>query len=171
MSSEAITATGPGLPLSTPPPRPCAITTPPSHFPRTAHRRPPLSTAARFPTAHQQPTRRRPAHHHRHLPSWYSCLSDSLFLVKALALGDFVSHGFTVYIAAGAPVPKGAGWTVLDTQGSLWVQTKTAHRDSCGRRCFAPQGALTCPRLSRFALHFARPSFLVKNPAAIWTQG
>ena len=38
------------------------------------------------------------------------------------------------------------------------VQTKTAHHDLCGRSCFAPLGALTQPRLSRSALHFARPS-------------
>ena len=52
MSSEAITTTGPGLSLSAPPSRPCAITPPPSHFSRTAHPRPPLSAAARFLTAH-----------------------------------------------------------------------------------------------------------------------
>ena len=65
---------------------------------------------------------------------------------------------------------RGSGWTVLNTQGSLWVQTKTAHHDSCGRRFPAPQVALTRPRLSRFALHFVRPSILVKNPTAAWTQ-
>ena len=65
---------------------------------------------------------------------------------------------------------RGSGWTVLNTQGSLWVQTKTAHHHSCVRRFFAPQVALTRPRLSRFALHFVRPSILVKNPTAAWTQ-
>ena len=54
--------------------------------------------------------------------------------------------------------PTGFGWTVLDTQRSLWVQTKTAHHDPWRRRCFAPQGALTRPRLSRFALHFSQPN-------------
>ena len=57
---------------------------------------------------------------------------------------------------------RGSGWTVLNTQRSLWVQTKTAHHDSCVRRCSAPQKALTCPRLSRFALHFAILSLNIK---------
>ena len=62
---------------------------------------------------------------------------------------------------------RGSGWTVLHTQRSHWVQTKTAHHDSCVRRFSASQVALTRPRLSRFALNFARPSILVKNSAAV----
>ena len=62
------------------------------------------------------------------------------------------------HAAFGATVLAGFGWAVLDTQRSLWAETKTAHHDSCGRRCFAPPGALTRPRLSRFALHFALPN-------------
>ena len=48
---------------------------------------------------------------------------------------------------------KGAGWTVLNSQRSLWVQTKTAHHDTWRRRFSAPEVALTRPPLSRFALH------------------
>ena len=65
---------------------------------------------------------------------------------------------------------RGSGWTVLNTQGSLWVQTKTAHHDPWHPRFLAPQVALTRPRLSRFALHFVRPSILAKNRTAVWTQ-
>ena len=46
----------------------------------------------------------------------------------------------------------------------------TAHHESCVRRFSAPQVALTRPRLSRFALHYGRPSILEKNPTAAWTQ-
>ena len=65
---------------------------------------------------------------------------------------------------------RGRGWTVLNTQGGLWVQTKTAHHDPWHPRCLATQVVLTRPRLSLFAPHFARPSILVKNSTAIWTQ-
>ena len=46
----------------------------------------------------------------------------------------------------------------------------TAHHDPWRRRFSAPQVALTRPRLSRFALHYGRPSILEKNPTAAWTQ-
>jgi len=35
----------------------------------------------------------------------------------------------TVYIAVCERWSKGGGWTVLNTQRSHWVQTKTAHHD------------------------------------------
>ena len=61
-------------------------------------------------------------------------------------------------MTVGPTLERGSGWTVLDTQRSLCMQTKTAHHHSCGPRCFAPHVALTRPPLSRFALHFARPN-------------
>ena len=57
---------------------------------------------------------------------------------------------------------KGAGWTVLNSQRSHYMQTKTAHHDPWHRRCLAPQVALTRPRLLRFALHFAILSLNIK---------
>ena len=68
-------------------------------------------------------------------------------------------------------VIRGSGWTVLNTQGSHLVQTKTAHHDSCVRRCSAPQVALTRPRLSRFALHFAILFLSCKEPSGYLDSG
>jgi len=45
-------------------------------------------------------------------------------------------------------IERGSGWAVLDTQRGLWVQAKTARHGPWRRRCFAPPGALTSPRLS-----------------------
>ena len=47
---------------------------------------------------------------------------------------------------------------MLDTQRSLWVETKTAHRHPWRPRWTAPQVALTRPPLSRFSSHFTRPN-------------
>ena len=61
-------------------------------------------------------------------------------------------------MTVGPTLERGSGWTVLDTQRSLYMQTKTAHRHPCGPRWTAPQVALWTSALSRFSSHFARPN-------------
>ena len=64
----------------------------------------------------------------------------------------------------GKELEAGSSWTVLNSQRTSWVQTKTAHHDPCVRRFSATQVALTRPRLLRFALHFTILSLNIRFP-------